>query len=76
MTWRDVQHLIVRSAKVTSPMDDGWKTNGAGLHYNHKFGFGRLVASNIVEMAKTWKNVGVQRECVAFSDKNKRYFIF
>ncbi|KII65078.1 PC3-like endoprotease variant A [Thelohanellus kitauei] len=72
ITWRDVQHLIVRSAKVTSPMDDGWKTNGAGLHYNHKFGFGRLVASTIVEMAKTWKNVSPQRECIGYSDINRK----
>ncbi|KAF0992607.1 hypothetical protein HZS_6281, partial [Henneguya salminicola] len=72
ITWRDAQHLIVRSAKVTSPMDDGWKTNSAGFHYNHKFGFGRLVASNIVEMAKTWKNVSPQKECVGYNDQSKK----
>ncbi len=63
LTWRDVQHLIVNTAQVTSSVDEGWVSNGAGFHFNHKFGFGRLDASRMVNLAKKWKNVGRQRKC-------------
>lgn len=63
LTWRDVQHLVVETAQVTSPVDEGWMKNGAGYHFNHKFGFGRLDASAMVKRAKTWKNVAPQRTC-------------
>jgi len=67
LTWRDVQALIVNTAQITSPVDDGWKRNGAGYHYNHKFGFGRLDADAMVTAAKTWKTLGPQRKCTAAS---------
>ena len=70
--WRDVQHIIVRTAKLTSPVDDGWKTNGANFHFNHKFGFGRLDADAMVEMAKTWKNVDPQRKCTGAASLQER----
>lgn len=71
MTWRDVQHLIVNTAKITSPLDEGWKSNGAGYHFNHKFGFGRLDANAMVDAAEKWKNVGLQQECEGFSENEK-----
>ncbi|GCB65051.1 hypothetical protein scyTo_0000370 [Scyliorhinus torazame] len=36
LTWRDVQHLIVRTAKMSDLMNKGWKINGAGYHIHHK----------------------------------------
>lgn len=63
LTWRDVQHLIVNTAQVTSPVDEGWMDNGGGFHFNHKFGFGRLDAAKMVEAAKNWKTVPKQRIC-------------
>ena len=63
LTWRDVQHLIVETSQVTSPLDEGWTTNGAGKRFNHKFGFGRLDVNRMVEKALVWKNVGAQRTC-------------
>jgi kexin len=48
---------------VTSPVDEGWVSNGAGYHFNHKFGFGRLDAYEMVKKAKTWKNVAPQKLC-------------
>lgn len=63
LTWRDVQHVIVESAQVTSPVDEGWLSNGAGYHFNHKFGFGRLDANELVKKAKIWKNVAMQKIC-------------
>ncbi|XP_065649727.1 PC3-like endoprotease variant B isoform X2 [Hydra vulgaris] len=65
LTWRDVQALIVQTAQITSPVDEGWKRNGAGYHYNHKFGFGRLDAEAMVNAALTWVNLPQQRKCTA-----------
>ena len=48
---------------MTSPVDEGWLTNGAGYHFNHKFGFGRLDANEMVKKAKIWKNVAPQKIC-------------
>ena len=71
LTWRDVQELIVQTALRTSPLDDGWKHNGAGFYFNHKFGFGRLDAAAMVGKAAEWFNSGFtmkpQRKCTAAS---------
>jgi len=59
-----VQHVIVNTAQVTSPVDDGWTTNGGGFHFNHKFGFGRLDCARMVEVGKNWRNVPKQKKCL------------
>ncbi|XP_062910094.1 PC3-like endoprotease variant B isoform X2 [Mobula hypostoma] len=64
LTWRDVQHLIVQTCKITDPMNKGWKINGAGYHVHHKYGFGLLDAGRILKEAVKWKLVGPQRHCV------------
>jgi subtilisin-like proprotein convertase family protein len=46
--WRDVQYLIVRTAKVTDPKDMDWTTNGMGYRINHKYGFGNLDAAALI----------------------------
>ncbi|KAF0993028.1 hypothetical protein HZS_681 [Henneguya salminicola] len=66
LTWRDIQHLIVHSVTVTSPLDKGWIINGVGHHFNHKFGFGKLDAYNFVNLAKKWKTVSTQKICQGF----------
>jgi len=68
LSWRDVQHIIVHSAEVTSPIDDGWRINGGGLRYNHKFGFGKMNAGKMVNMARRWKNVSPQKQCAPLAD--------
>ncbi|XP_065349710.1 neuroendocrine convertase 1-like [Cloeon dipterum] len=60
LTWRDVQHLIVLTAK-TSGNRDTILRNGAGLRYSLKQGFGCLDADLIVHAAEHWKNVPPQR---------------
>jgi hypothetical protein len=42
----------------------GWYTNGIGLPYNHRFGFGVMDAYRMVSMASDWKNVDVQNTCI------------
>ncbi|MSR55409.1 MAG: hypothetical protein EXS09_19305 [Gemmataceae bacterium] len=60
LSYRDVQHILVKSAEKNSPGDAGWSNNGAGLHVNHKFGFGAIDALAAVTLAKTWSAVPTQ----------------
>ena len=62
LTWRDVQHLVVRSSS-SAPLADnpGWQTNAAGLRFNSRFGFGLMDAEAMVRQAKEWRGVGEQR---------------
>jgi subtilisin-like proprotein convertase family protein len=57
LTARDVQHILVRTARMNDPTDGGWTTNGAGRHVNHKYGFGAIDAEAAVNLAKNWATV-------------------
>jgi proprotein convertase subtilisin/kexin type 2 len=54
LTWRDVRRVLAYSARKNDPTDVGWATNLAGLHVNHKYGFGVADASAAVTIAKTF----------------------
>lgn len=56
--WRDVKEILIRSAAKNSPSDPGWSNNGAGFHFNHKFGAGLLDVQAAVDLATTWTNLG------------------
>ncbi|KAI9206671.1 the Pro protein Convertase Furin [Polychytrium aggregatum] len=57
LTWRDVQHLIIHSAKITDPGDPGWRTNGAGLPVSHKYGYGAVDAYRLIEAARDFRSL-------------------
>jgi subtilisin-like proprotein convertase family protein len=57
--WRDVQHILAQTAQKNDPTDPGWFDNGAGMHFNHSYGFGRVDAEAAVNLAGTWFNVPV-----------------
>ena len=57
LTWRDVQHILVRTSIKVDADEEGWNTNGAGLPFNDKYGFGRVDASAAVLTAMNWRNV-------------------
>ena len=57
LTYRDVQEIFVRTAKQNDPNDAGWITNGAGFHFNVKYGAGLLDATAATAMAATWTNL-------------------
>ncbi|XP_068699747.1 neuroendocrine convertase 2-like isoform X1 [Montipora foliosa] len=64
LTWRDLQHVIVRSARFTNgrrPSD--WKRNGAGLEVSNYLGFGLMDVSEMVRLARDWKKVPRQKRC-------------
>lgn len=48
LTWRDVQHLIVETAKPKYLNALDWKSNGVGKRVSHAFGFGMMDAAQFV----------------------------
>jgi subtilisin-like proprotein convertase family protein len=62
LTWRDVQHVLIESARKNDPNDADWTTNGAGYDVNYSFGFGAMDAAAAVALAETWDNVGHEVE--------------
>ena len=63
LTWRDMQHLVVRTSKPRNLKEAEWATNGAGYNVSHKFGFGVIDAGGLVELAQLWNNVPDQEIC-------------
>lgn len=60
LTWRDIQHLCVRTAILINPDDPDWETTAAGRPYSYKYGYGRLDAWQYVTAAKEWSLVKPQ----------------
>lgn len=73
LTWRDMQHLTVLTAKRNQLYDPSgkhlWNMNGAGLEFNHLFGYGVLDAGEMVRTAQTWKPLPARSHCEAGSKK-------
>ncbi|GLD48718.1 proprotein convertase subtilisin/kexin type 4-like protein [Lates japonicus] len=63
LTWRDVQHLIAKTAKIPDPKEPGWNINAAGYHVHHRYGFGLLDAGLMVQQAAHFNAVAPQRKC-------------
>ncbi|SVB19072.1 uncharacterized protein METZ01_LOCUS171926, partial [marine metagenome] len=57
LTWRDVQHILVNSARKNDPSDSSWGANGAGHDVSHKYGFGVIDAGAAVALAENWASV-------------------
>jgi len=57
LTWRDVQHILVNSARVNDAGDWSWDVNGAGHDVSHKYGFGVIDAGAAVALALNWTTV-------------------
>uniref|UniRef100_A0A3Q3RBR9 P/Homo B domain-containing protein n=1 Tax=Monopterus albus TaxID=43700 RepID=A0A3Q3RBR9_MONAL len=64
LTWRDVQHLITKTAKIPNPRERGWNINAAGYHVHHRYGFGLLDAGLMVQQAAHFRTVAPQRKCI------------
>ncbi|XP_072838370.1 furin [Pogona vitticeps] len=64
LTWRDMQHLVVRTSKPAHLNTNDWATNGVGRKVSHSYGYGLLDAGAMVALAKNWTSVGPQRKCI------------
>jgi subtilisin family serine protease len=67
--WRDVQEILMRSARVVDATDRDWTTNRGGFHFNHKYGSGLVNATGAVALAKDWVNLG-PRKSLSMTRKN------
>ncbi|KAL5008533.1 hypothetical protein ScPMuIL_014114 [Solemya velum] len=78
LTWRDVQHLTVLTSKRNRLFDPylrhHWQFNGAGLEFNHLFGYGVLDAGGMVDLARKWKPLPERFHCTAGSVIKKLSF--
>ncbi|KAI6226031.1 Convertase P-domain protein [Aphelenchoides besseyi] len=64
LTWRDMQHLVLRTSNPTPLLNNaGWSTNGVGRRVSSKFGYGLMDAGALVRLAREWKTVPEQHMC-------------
>ncbi|KAI4902232.1 hypothetical protein NFI96_024560 [Prochilodus magdalenae] len=73
ITWRDVQHLLVKTSRPVHLKASDWKTNAAGHKVSHLYGFGLVDAEAMVLEAKKWRSVPPQHTCTKISDRRTRY---
>uniref|UniRef100_A0AAY4E632 P/Homo B domain-containing protein n=1 Tax=Denticeps clupeoides TaxID=299321 RepID=A0AAY4E632_9TELE len=73
ITWRDVQHLLVKTSRPVHLKASDWKTNAAGHRVSHLYGFGMVDAEAMVVEAKKWRSVPAQHTCTKISDRRTRY---
>ncbi|KAI9557493.1 hypothetical protein GHT06_017321 [Daphnia sinensis] len=72
LTWRDMQHIVVRTAKPANLKADDWQVNGVGRNVSHSFGYGLMDAAAMVRLARVWSTVAPQQYCeVRAPDMNK-----
>uniref|UniRef100_A0ABI7XTU1 Proprotein convertase subtilisin/kexin type 5 n=1 Tax=Felis catus TaxID=9685 RepID=A0ABI7XTU1_FELCA len=69
LTWRDVQHVIVRTSRAGHLNANDWKTNAAGFKVSHLYGFGLMDAEAMVMEAEKWTTVPQQHVCVESTDR-------
>ncbi len=58
LTARDVRVLLATSARKNDSADSDWISNGAGLLFNHKYGFGAVHVGNALTAAESWTPIG------------------
>ncbi|XP_067665684.1 furin-like protease kpc-1 isoform X1 [Haliotis asinina] len=63
LTWRDMQHLVVETAKPDHLISHDWVVNGIGKRVSHSFGFGLMDAAAMVRRASNWTTVPAQHIC-------------
>lgn len=58
--WRDVQEILIKSARQINPTDSSWITNGANIPFSHNFGAGLIDAELAVKLSENWTKLGTQ----------------
>ncbi|GEM_PF-1441464 len=58
LTSREVQDILVHTARRTDLSNPGWTQNGAGLWVNHEYGYGAIDAQAAVTAALSYVNLG------------------
>ncbi|CAG0879561.1 unnamed protein product [Cyprideis torosa] len=63
LTWRDLQHLVIRTSRKASLRADDWHTNAGGRWVSHFFGYGLLDGWGMVRLARRWQGAPRQERC-------------
>ncbi|KRX90179.1 Furin [Trichinella pseudospiralis] len=63
LTWRDMQHIVVRTARPEGLTANDWSVNGVGRSVSHSFGYGLMDAGAMVRLARNWTTVSEQHQC-------------
>lgn len=63
--WRDVQEILITSARKVNSGHADWQDNAGGFHFHHDFGAGMVDAEAAVTLAKTWVNLAPQTMVMA-----------
>ena len=58
--WRDVQEILIRSARKVDSANTGWITNAAGFHFHHSYGAAMVDAAAAVALAENWNSLGTR----------------
>ncbi|XP_050995799.1 proprotein convertase subtilisin/kexin type 4 isoform X4 [Acomys russatus] len=64
LTWRDLQHLVVRASRPAQLQAEDWRINGVGRQVSHHYGYGLLDAGLLVDLARVWLPTQPQKKCV------------
>lgn len=64
LTWRDIQQILILSAKPIFPGHLTWINDQGIFPYSLQLGFGGIDAEKAVEMAKTWTPVGAPQSAI------------
>jgi len=67
LTWRDVQHLIVKTSQPRNLKATDWRTNGLGRKVSHSYGYGIMDTGAMVSLARNWTLVPEQKKCTISS---------
>ncbi|KAG8411644.1 pheromone processing endoprotease, variant 2 [Metarhizium acridum] len=60
LSWRDMQYLVMDTAKPFSAPGVVWNETGIGKQFSHAFGYGKIDTYDLVQKAKTWNKVKPQ----------------
>ncbi|KAL7062130.1 hypothetical protein AAHC03_01894 [Spirometra sp. Aus1] len=63
LTWRDLQYIVIYSARPDGLYPNDWRVNGVGRRVSHAFGYGLMDAAAMVDLALNWTTVPPQRIC-------------
>lgn len=74
LTWRDVQHIIIRSSRADPTILDAndRSTNAANLTASNYVGFGLMDAHRLVSLSKNWTSVPSQIKCIVSHPQTNR----
>lgn len=71
-----MQHIVVQTSKKHKLNAPDWRVNGVGRDYSHRYGYGLMDAGAMVELAKRWEPVPVQRICTKSIIQRNNHFTY